>query len=85
MDSKLCRTCGNTYPLSEWIKRKDGRPISCCRACNRERIARYHRESKGALAYRSDPLNLALRDMPGSRVSLLGIAGVRITEELRAA
>lgn len=33
----------------------------------------------------ADALNLALRDMPGSRVSLLGIAGVRITEELRAA
>ncbi len=36
-------------------------------------------------AHASDPLNLALRDMPGDRGALLGIAGVRITDELRAA
>ena len=82
---KSCPCCTRTLDLSMFGKRADGRPAPYCRQCAREKERGYREARSQPITHRADPLNLALRDMPGNRGPLLGIAGVRITEELRAA
>lgn len=69
LTEKYCPCCRVTKQAPDFPRRKDGRLYSYCKACTAIKSA----EARGALP-KSDPLNLALRDMPGSRVSLLGIA-----------
>lgn len=90
---KICGRCDRTLPLTAFNITKEGHPRSQCRQCAAGKCAQRRREVNEGLreptermvVRKRDPLNSLLRDMPGSRVSLLGIAGVRITEELRAA
>lgn len=81
---KMCPGCNTTLPLASFYVRPDGRP-TYCKPCLSAKT-RIRRKAKPYVpAHVPNPLNSLLRDMPGSRVSLLGIAGVRTTAELRAA
>lgn len=67
--------CNTPHPLSDFHTRSDGRPVAYCKPCLRAHNARYDRKRRpGERVYASDPLNLVLREMPGFRSSLLGIA-----------
>jgi len=69
--TKRCTTCTRILPLAAFCKRGD-RWQSWCRQCNAAKCADYRRQVVAKPAYVSDPLNLALRDMPGNRGQLIG-------------
>ena len=70
--SKPCADCGAIVTKL----RTDGRMEPYCPACKKRRGAESYercRDRRAASTHKADPLNLALRDMPGFRSSLLGI------------
>ena len=96
--TKICGRCDRNLPLTAFNITKEGHPRSQCRQCAAAKCAQRRREVSDGLreprrkrikpyvpAHVPNPLNALLRDMPGSRVSLLGIAGVRIADELGVA
>ena len=76
MDTKVCPRCPTRLPLplSAFGTRLDGRPYAYCRACCRENERASRAKRQQLPVHVADPLNLFLRDMPGFRSSLLGIA-----------
>ena len=87
---KRCGRCTRVLPLTSFnFRHTEGRPMSYCKQCGAADCAQRRKRVYVKPVHVSDPLNLALRDMPGSRVSLLGIADLvlplRITLERMAA
>ena len=80
-----CADCKQDRPPREFYKRPDGTPIAYCKPCSAIRAREYRakRTKPYVPAHVPNPLNSLLRDMPGNRGPLLGIAD--ITDELRAA
>jgi hypothetical protein len=70
---KPCADCGTDVTK----RRADGRMEPYCDPCKQKRNVKSYAKTKPrrmAPVWQSDPLNLALRDMPGFRSPLLGIA-----------
>lgn len=73
MPAKPCSRCTRTLPLTSFHVDRHGHPRSRCRQCMAAKCAE-RRVERPVRRYVGDPLNLALRDMPGNRGALLGIA-----------
>lgn len=71
MATKACSRSTRTLPLTSFHVDRHGHPRSRCRQCMAAKCAE-RRVERPVRRYVGDPLNLALRDMPGNRGALLG-------------
>lgn len=78
MNTKRCSRCTRDLPLTAFSEKKTEGRLQCwCRQCNAADCATRRQNANVKRAYVPNPLNLALRDMPGNRGQLLGIVEAR--------